>query len=263
MEANVLEGRTALVTGASSGLGVELARLLAGRGCALVLVARREDRLRAVRREIRSEHPVRVDVVPMDLGRAGAAVALRSALEKMRRHVDVLVNNAGLGLVGPFVDLPWERQHAMLELDVVALAHLTHLFVREMVDRGFGFVLNVASVAAYQPTPRMAAYAAAKAFVLSFSESLSWELRGTGVGVCALSPGVTTTEFWEVAGRPEPNLYERLLNMDAPEVARIGLEALLGGRPSVVAGTVNSLAAAAARLLPRRLVTALAGQAMR
>jgi uncharacterized protein len=257
-----LRGRHALVTGASSGLGADLARELAGRGAGLTLVARREDRLRALERELVDRHGVTVDVAVLDLTAAGAPDALRRRTEGAGRPVDVLVNNAGYGLYGEFSKLDWEREHNMLELDVIVPVHLTKLLLPGMLERGFGRVLNVASIGAYQPSPLYASYAAAKSFVLNFTEALSYELRGTGVHATALSPGVLATEFLQVAGQT-PTRYQRRSRTDSATVARIGVAGMLKGRPSLVAGWRNAAAAWSVRLLPRRTAAALAYRAMR
>ncbi len=258
-----LSGRWALVTGASSGLGVDFARELAARGANLVLVARREDRLTAVGEELQSQHGVEVDVIALDLGTAdGPAQLHREVVGERGRAIDVLVNNAGFGLYGNAVDLPWDRERAMLELDILTLVELSKLFARGMRERGFGRILQVSSVGAYQPTPTYAAYSAAKAFVLSYGEALNYELKGTGVSCTVVSPGVTATEFLEVSGQ-KATLYQRLFMMKSPEVARIGIRALLKRRASIVPGFANALAAWSIRFTPRRLATALAYFTMR
>jgi uncharacterized protein len=257
-----LRGRHALVTGASSGLGADFARELAARGAAVTLAARREDRLRALQRELADRHGGAVEVAVVDLTAGGAAERLHRDTEAAGRPVDVLVNNAGYGLYGEFSKLDWERECNMLELNVIVPVHLTKLFLPAMLERGFGHVLNVASIGAYQPSPLYASYAAAKSFVLHFTEALSYELRGSGVHATALSPGVVATEFLQVAGQT-PTRYQRRSRMDSPTVARIGVDAMLKGRPSVVAGRRNAAAAWSVRLLPRRTAAALAHRAMR
>lgn len=259
---SVLRGKRALVTGASSGLGVDFARELAARGAHLILVARREAELQAVRREVLGRHAgVLVDVIVQDLSGPEAPQVLYDRVKAAGQQVDVLVNNAGFGLFGRFVEIPWQREREMLELDVVTLTGLTKLFVKEMVARDFGFVLNLASVGAYQPTPLYATYSAAKTFVLYFSEALSYELRKTRVRVTALSPGITATEFLKVSGQ-QATAYQKRMMMTSAEVARIGVEAMLRGRPSVVPGWLNALTAWATRLAPRRLNAALAERLM-
>ncbi len=247
-----LRGRRALVTGASSGLGADFARVLAEHGCPLVLVARREDRLKQLAEEIASRHGVDVRVVAMSLSDPDAPKALHERLASEGLEVDVLVNNAGFGAFGVFLSIPWEREREMLQLDVVAVVHLTKLFAADMVRRGRGWILQVASIGTYQPTPTYASYSAAKAFVLSFGEALAFELRGKGVRVTVVSPGVTATEFLAVAGQ-KPTLYQRLAMMKSEDVARAGIAALLRGRPSTVPGLVNKLPAFLMRFTPRRL----------
>lgn len=259
---NLLRGKTALVTGASSGLGVDFADELAARGCNLVLVARREKLLRQHAEAISARHGVAVSVVAMDLAAKDAPQALYDRLGAEGVAVDVLVNNAGYGLYGPFTQLDWERERGMLELDIIALVHLSKLFARDMVARNFGFMLHVASIGAYQPAPLYASYGAAKAFVLHFGEALSYELRRTNVRSTVVSPGVTATEFLKVSGQ-QATLYQRLTMMTSPQVARAGVEAMLRGRPSLVTGRFNALAAFTMRLLPRRAQAALAEITMR
>jgi short-subunit dehydrogenase len=252
-----LAGKTALVTGASSGLGADFARQLASRGASLVLVARREDQLRAVAAEIEKEYPVTAQALPLDLAAPGAPQALYDQLQRQGMRVDVLVNNAGFGIYGDFASVPWEREKAMLDIDVVTLTHLTKLFVQDMLTRKSGFILQVASIGAYQPSPTYATYSAAKAYVLMMGEALNYELRRSGVSVTVISPGVTATEFLKVAGQA-PSLYQRSMMMDSSTVARIGIQGMLRRRPSVIPGFLNNLAAFGTRLMPRRMQAAAA-----
>jgi len=262
MKPDNLRGKWALVTGASSGLGVDFARNLAGRGCNLILVARREDRLRAVGDEITAQHGVQVEAIALDLEPPDAPPRLYDQLKAAGRQVDVLINNAGFGLYGDFLEIPWERERAMLELDIVTLTHLTKLFVRDMVARRFGYVLLVASIGAYQPSPTYATYSAAKSYVLFFGEALHYELRDTGVNVTVVSPGVTKTEFLEVAGQ-QPSLYQRAMMMESVDVTRHAIDALLGGKASVVPGFKNAALAQSTRLMPRQLAARMADRLMR
>ena len=257
-----LRNKTALVTGASSGLGLDFARQLAAIGCHLVLVARRRDRLEALASELRAAHGIDVLVVDMDLTERDAAQRLYDTVHARGVQVDVLVNNAGYGVHGEFITIPWERERDMLELDIVTLVHLTKLFVKDMVARDFGYVLQVSSIGAYQPSPTYASYAAAKAFVLSFGEALAYELRNTNVRCTVLSPGVTATEFLQVSGQA-PTRYQRMMMMTSEAVVRRGLWAMLRGRASVIPGFFNWLGAQLVRLVPRRLATAMAYQSMR
>ena len=256
-----LKGKTALVTGASSGLGMEFARQLAGLGCDVVLVARREERLREVQREISSTYGVAVDIVVMDLVEAEAPQHLYDYFKDSNRTVDVLVNNAGYGLFGDFATVPWERTQDMLELDIMVLTRLMRLFVADMIARHNGYILNIASIGAYQPAPTYAAYSAAKSYVLYLTEAVHYELRNTGVKCTVLSPGVTRTEFLQVAGQ-KPTLYQRSIMMESSQVVRIGLKAMLKGRSSVVAGGFNAIFAWTMRFLPRQFQAALSNMAM-
>jgi len=256
-----LKGRTALVTGASSGLGVDFATILAERGCNLVLVARREDRLRELAEQLASKHGIQAHAVAMSLSPLGAARQLYDRVAALGLPIDVLINNAGFGVYGPFADSDWEKDEEMLLLDVVALTHLTRLYVADMLLRDRGWILQVSSIGAYQPSPTYAAYSACKAYVLSFGEALSYELRGTNVKVTVLSPGVTETEFLAVAGQRR-TLFQRMSIMPSRPVAEIGIDAMLRGRPSKVAGAMNALTAWSLRFVPRRLQAAMASIAM-
>jgi uncharacterized protein len=261
MTGKTLNGQWALVTGASSGLGADFARELAGRGANLVLVARRAENLRALQAEIAARHAVQIEVIPMDLATPEAPQQLYDQLKTAGRRIDVLINNAGLGLYGRFVDIDWERERNMLELDIVTLTHMTKLFVRDMLARNHGYILQLASIGAYQPSPLYASYAAAKAYVLNFGEALNYELRKTNVKVTVLSPGITATEFLKVSGQ-QATLYQRTVMMRSPDVVRIGIDALLRGKPSIVPGRLNALMAWSNRLFPRRVQAAVAHRLM-
>jgi len=256
-----IESRTALVTGASSGLGVDFARQLAQRGSNLILVARREDLLQTVQAELVAQYAVNVDIIPLDLTGPEAPQRLYNQIKQAGKPVDILVNNAGYGLYGAFTEIAWEREKNMLELDIITLMHLTKLFVNDMVARNFGYILLVASIGAYQPSPLYASYSAAKSFVLNFGEALSYELRKTNVRCTVLSPGVTATEFLKVSGQ-QASLYQRLTMMQSPAVAQIGIDSMLKGKPSVVSGRLNALTAWSNRLMPRRWSAAIASRLM-
>jgi len=257
-----LADRTALVTGASSGIGVELARELGRRGATVILVARREERLHDLAVQIRQESRVRVEVIAVDLTAPDAVPGLYAELAERGLVVDVLVNNAGFGSHGAVSELTWERTSQMLELNILALVRLTKLALPGMIERRWGRVLQVASIGAYQPCPTYASYGASKAFVRSFSEALNFELRGSGVSCTVLSPGATATEFMEVAGQELTGAHQ-LVMMSSASVARIGVRALLAGRASVVPGWLNVLATFATRFAPRRLATWSAWLVMR
>lgn len=254
----------ALVTGASGGIGLELAKLAAADGHDVVLVARDAARLAAAGEEIARAHGVRHHAVAADLMDPAAPEAVFRAVREAGIEVEVLVNNAGFGLFGPFVQSGAEaatelsRELGMLQINVVALTHLSKLFLPAMVARGRGGVLNVASTAAFQPGPLMAVYYASKAYVLSFSEALAVELKGTGVTVSTLCPGPTRTEFQKAAAMEDSRLFNAPHVMTAEEVARTGWRAFRGGKPMVVPGVVNKVLAQGTRFLPRSLAARMA-----
>lgn len=257
MGKEMLRGKTALITGASSGMGADFARELAARGCALILVARRVERLKELKQEIAARYGVDAEYLALDLAAPEAPQRLYAGLKAGGRAVDVLINNAGYAVFGEFQHTDWDRLQGMLELDVVALTHLTRLFAADMASRGFGYILLVASTGAFQPTPMYAAYAAGKSYVLSLGEALHYELRKAGVGCTVLCPGVTRTEFFEVAGQ-EMTGFQRRMAMPSADVARIGIRAMLAGRSCVVAGRINRLIAWSARFAPRQFLAAMA-----
>ncbi len=244
----------ALVTGPSRGIGLEVARQLAAGGTSLVLVARSGDRLRELARELEEAHGIRARVGVADLTDATAPDRLHRSLEAEGIRPRVLVNNAGFGDFGLFHEAPTERLIDVVRLNAVAVTHLTRLFLPGMVEAGRGRVLNVASTAAFQPGPLMAVYYATKAYVLSLSEALAEEVRGTGVTVTCLCPGPTRTGFQSEADMEDSGLL-RLGLMDAGDVARLGLRAMRRGRRIVVPGVMNRLGTIVVRLLPRSVVT--------
>lgn len=255
-------GRTALVTGASSGLGADFARDLAARGANLVIVARRDDKLTLLADEICTAHGVDIKAIPMDLGTERAPQELHRQLTEAGLAVDFLVNNAGFGVYGDFLTLDWERENAMLQLDMVTLTHLSKLFGRDMAERGSGAMLQIASTGAFQPSPGYASYAAAKAYVKSFSYAIDHEMRPRGVTSTVLSPGVTATEFLQVSGQRR-NWFHKLTMMQSPAVARVGIDAMLARRKGVVAGWMNKLAAHSNRMNPTAVSTGIAAVAMK
>lgn len=259
---SILTNKWSLVTGASSGLGVEFARQLAKRGSNVVLVARRESLLQNLREELVKLNGVTVHTIAMDLSTREAPDRLYSEVSQLGILVDVLINNAGFGLYGRFAEIPWQREENMLDLDIFTLTHLTKLFVKDMIARGSGHILQVASIGAFQPTPLYASYSAAKSYVLNFSEALHYELRDTGVQCTALSPGITATEFLQHAGQTATP-YQRMMMMKSADVARIGIDALLRGKSSVVPGFLNAMTAWSTRLMPRRLQAAVAYRLMK
>ena len=245
--------RIALVTGASAGLGVEFARRLAKRGDSLVLAARREERLEELAKELGKARAVAID-----LSKANAAAKLMADIEANGETVDLLVNNAGFGLIGRFAELDSRRLRQMIDLNVGSLTDLCRAVAPGMIERTSGAILNVASTAAFQPGPKMAVYFATKAFVLSLSEALHEELKPHGIKVSCLCPGPTRTEFGDVAGFGGNGLFDRVA-MNAGAVVEAGLGGLDANRAVVVPGLINKVGAASTRFVPRSVVRKIAG----
>jgi uncharacterized protein len=245
--------RWVVVTGASSGIGAELARVFAARGYALVLVARRRERLEALAAELQARHQAATHVVALDLQEPDAPAALAQALEGHGIVLHTLVNNAGFGLRGAFAELALAEQLALIQLNVTALTHLSRLFLPGLLARRAGGILNLASTAAFQPGPAMAVYYASKAYVLSLSEALHEEARPHGVTVTALCPGPSETEFQERARMTVPGAL-RLALVDAAAVARAGVDGYEARRAVVIPGAVNRFLALGVKLGPRALV---------
>lgn len=249
--------QTALITGASSGIGLDLARLFAGDGWDVVLVARSEGKLRELADSLAKEHNVGAQVITCDLAKPDAAADIVNTLTKRGVTVDALVNNAGYGVAGPFVDTDLRAELEMIQVNCVALTQLTKLLLPGMVERKRGRVLNVASTASFQPGPYMAVYYATKAYVLSFSEAVADELRDTGVTVTALCPGPTETGFAAAANVGNVRLFNLAKPARSMDVAKVGYSAMLRGKRVVVAGFKNKLLAQSVRISPRRVVTAI------
>jgi uncharacterized protein len=251
--------KTALITGATSGIGREMAQQLAALNCDLVLVSRRAEELEKLADEIRARHPVAVDVIAADLAVAGAAVRVFEAVRQRNITVDWLINNAGVGVYGDHLDLDLPSVESMLQLNVVAVSDLSHLFGAQMRARRSGRILNIASTAAYQPSPYFAAYGASKSFVLNFSEALAKELEDYGVSVSCLSPGPTATSFFrELDAQGVQNGHFDLRDRDDPAaVARMGIELMLGGGLSKIVGVKNFLRTQSSRLAPRSVVAGI------
>lgn len=256
-----VRGKWALITGASGGLGAEFARQLAQRGAHVVLVARQAEPMRALAQTLQERFGIRTRVEALDLCADSAVERLKANLDDAGIAIDVLINNAGFGLFGEFVDQPLTRIDAMLTLNVRSLTALTHVFAADMVRRRNGYILLTASIGAFQATPLYAAYSASKAYVLLLGEALHEELRPRGVTVTVLSPGVSATGFFSVAGQT-PTPYQRRLMMSPEAVARIGLDALMRGRASVVSGWTNACIAWCNRLVPRAIQRKVARRLM-
>lgn len=241
------------------GIGLELAKVFAEHGHNLVLVARSEDKLKSLAGEIETRHAVSVRIIPADLGAADAAERVFEAVSNTGVAVDYLVNNAGFGTAGPFLDTEVGREIEMVRVNVLALTHLSHLFGRGMAARGRGGILNIASTAGFQPGPNMAVYYATKAYVVSFSEALAEELRHAGVVVTAYCPGPVATEFARTAGNAESVLFKRFAVATPRSVATGAYRALVRGRVVAVHGLLNWLAIESVRFSPRAVVRRLVG----
>ena len=252
---------TALITGASSGIGESLAGCFAAAGFDLVLVARSADKLQALAATLSARHSIQVRVEPADLSQPEAASALAAKLKRARVPVEVLVNNAGVLAQGLFAGMSAASQQQMIDLNVAGLTAMLSAFVPPMVERGSGRVLNVASIASFQPVPSLATYAATKAYVLSLTESLSEELRGSGVSVTALCPGITATRMLDTAiqANAQVSRIPGVLIGDVDDVARQGFEACLKGDVICVPGVVNQVAVLASRSTPKWLLRRLSG----
>jgi uncharacterized protein len=250
---------TVVVTGASAGIGAELSRELARRGHGLTLVARRRKRLDELARELRKDHGVEVVIETCDLADSADRARLITALQASERPIAAICNNAGYGTVGTFAELDLEREVGEVRLNVEALVELTGAFLPEMVERGEGAILNVASTASFQPLPGMAVYAATKAFVRSFSEAVHAELSGTGVSVTTLCPGFTETEFAEVAGAGSFEAkMPGFLVLNAADVAREAVEGMESGARSVVPGYLHKAHQLSSRFIPNTLLLPIA-----
>jgi short-subunit dehydrogenase len=247
--------KTALVTGASSGLGIEFARLLAQEGYNLVLVARTESALRQLAEEVKSKYKVEARVIAKDLAQASAPQEIFDELQGAGVPVDVLVNNAGFASYGKFWELKLSGEIEMLQVNMLALVSLTHLFLPAMIQRRSGKILNIGSTASFQPGPLMADYYASKAFVLYFSEAIANELEGTGVTVTALCPGPVQTGFQKRAAIEESKLIKGRKIMDAETAAKAGYKALQQGKTVYIPGLGNRILAQAYRFSPRKMAT--------
>jgi short-subunit dehydrogenase len=251
------DGKTALITGASGGIGYELAKLFAKDHHNLVLVARSAPKLTQFADELQRQFGVSAKAVPLDLTAAPAPQILFDQLQREGIAVDILVNNAAYGVLGEFSKISLEENLGQVQLNITALTHLTKLFLGPMIDRHSGRIMNVASTAGFQPGPLMAVYYATKAYVISFSEALANELKNTGVTATCLCPGATDTGFQGRAGIENTKLFKTLRPMDAKTVARDGYRGLMAGKTLVISGFRNWLLAESLRFSPRKLVTAI------
>jgi uncharacterized protein len=256
--------KTALITGASSGIGAAFAEALAARGLDLILVARSEDKLRALAKQLAELHARRVEVVTADLSLAGSAAKVHAAAQALGMSVDLLINNAGFGTAGSFHKLDAERERQEILLNAAAVVDLSHAFLPAMLEHGHGAIVNVASMAAFQPIPYMSVYAGTKAFVLSFSQSLRGEVRRKGVEVLAVCPGPVDTPFFEATGSEGlRGSVPKASMVTADQVVRESLKALRAGRSVVVPGIAFKVMAAGTKFMPRDLLAAMTARFMK
>lgn len=249
--------KTALITGASSGIGLEFARVFAPHKNNLVLVARRKDKLDELADELRSRHGVTVKVIAADLSNMDEVQNIYDLCRDNSIEIEYLVNNAGFGDFTHFADSDWDTTEKMIDLNIKALTKLCRLFIPDMLKRKSGKILNVASTAAFQPGPNMAVYFASKSYVLFLSEALYSELKGTGVGVTCLCPGPTESGFLAVASMEDSTLFKDKKIPSSKEVAEFGYNAMMKNKMTVIHGLINNIMATASSFAPRKLVLAI------
>lgn len=245
--------KTALITGASNGIGYELAKVHAEKGDNLVLIARSKNKLDELKKELEEKHRIQVHIIGKDLSVAGAAVKVYEEVKQNNISIDYLINNAGLGDIGLFANCDWKKQENMINLNITALAHFTRLYLPDMIKQRSGKILNVASTAAFQPGPTMSVYFATKAFVLSFSEAVNEEVRDKGITVTALCPGSTESGFHAAAIGDNKELKERRLP-SSRKIAEFGYRAMMKGKSVAIPGLMNSIMATSVRFIPRALM---------
>ena len=250
--------QTVLITGASSGIGFELAKIFAQNNFDLILVAMNPDKLDKAKQELAQRYQVAINAISLDLSVANAAVTLAAQIKELGKTVDILVNNAGYGDHAGFLDSSWPRQKNIVDLNIIALMQLTHIFGQEMRTRGFGRILNIASIAALQAGPYMSIYYASKAFVLSFSQAVAAELEGTGVTVTALCPGPTATNFEAASHMKNSRMFKIFKPTSAEKMAGAGYKAVMKGRRVKFYGASGALVNLMSRLLPRKTTAKMA-----
>ncbi|RLQ96564.1 SDR family NAD(P)-dependent oxidoreductase [Falsibacillus albus] len=250
-----MQKETVLITGASNGIGLEMAEIFSQKGHTVVLAARSKEKMEEIKHDLEKKYNNTILVKGMDLSVQGAPQDLYEELKRENIQIDILINNAGFGLFGDFTDTDLDKELNMIQLNVSALTAMSKLFSKDMVQRGKGKILNVASTAAFQPGPLMAVYYATKAYVLSFSEALENELSGTGVHVSTLCPGPTETGFSDKAELGQSKLFTSGV-MDAKKVAAQAVDGLMNSKSIIIPGIKNKLLAAGIRFLPRKTVTA-------
>ena len=250
--------KTALITGASSGIGLELAKIHAAKGGNLVLVARSKSKLDELKIELEKNHGISVYIIGKDLSLPNSAAEVYAEIKQQNIAVDYLINNAGFGDSGLFFDSLWEKQEQMINLNITTLTHFTRLFLKDMVDRKNGKILNLASTASFQPGPTMAVYCATKSYVLSFSEAINNEAREFGVTVTALCPGATISGFQTAASLEGSNLFEGKKLPTSKDVAEYGYRSMMKGKSVAIHGFMNTLMANSSRFAPRSIVVKIA-----
>lgn len=254
--------QTAVITGASSGIGLELARVFARNGYNLVLVARSRSKLLAISQELTGNYAIKIDIIIADLSEHSAATFVFNEIHRLGIEVDVLVNNAGVGLYGEFVNQSWDSLDKMIILNIHTLTHLTQLFLPLMVSRHRGKIIQIASTAAFQPGPTMAVYYATKSYVLNFSAALQHELKGTGVTITTICPGPTKSGFQEAAEMNESRLFWMMSIPGSDEVAEFSYQMAMKGKSVAVHGFLNRVMAFLTRFMPRRFVMSVAKSIM-
>ncbi len=249
--------KTALITGASGGIGLELARVHASKGDDLVLIARNQVKLEALKTELETEYNTEVLIIAKDLSIPNAAQDVYNETMQKGIQIDFLINNAGFGDFGMFYETDWNKEHQMIELNITALTQFTKLYLQDMVKRNSGKIMNIASTASFQPGPTMAIYYATKAYVLHFSEAIANELKDKNVTVTALCPGATESGFQAVAEMEESKLVKGKKLPSSKEVAKYGYKAMMKGKTVAIHGFMNAVLANSVRFMPRKMVTAI------
>ena len=256
MRSSVMNNKTVLITGATQGIGFELSKLFAKDGYHLVLVARNEQKLNEIRQTFKTDYDAEVRIIVKDLSKADSAQEIFEQLKLENIIINILINNAGFGHFGRFAETDWDVEQRMIQLNITTLTQLTKLFLPDMMALNQGAIMNVASTAAFMPGPLMAVYYATKAFVFSFSQALSNELKDTNITVNTLCPGATETQFARVAEMDESKLFSNpfMSVMDAKTVARMGYKDLMNGKDLTVTGVINKMLVRSVRVSPRKMV---------
>lgn len=252
------EGKWAVVTGASAGLGVDFATIMAEKGANLVLVARRKEPMEALAKKLSAAHGVKCEVLPLDLSDPKSPAKLHAHTYSKGMEVEVLINNAGFGNLDNFVSIPWEKDRDLIQVNIAALTHITKLYVQDMMTRNSGYVLLVGSISSFGAVPGYSTYAASKAYILSLGQALRYELRKTRIKISVLCPGPVATDFFQTAQQEKPALYQMISTMKSRKVARMGINAMMWGVSARVTGVFNWATLVTSRLIPRTWMTVMA-----